>query len=601
MDDSQPILNTTTIINNDSIKSLYLNDNNNEIKGPKLIFGYIGAFLIFIGALTLTPLLMMIFYPKEARMFYAYLIPGVIALSIGIPLYSMIRKKNQAKMSILEATFLVLIVWFLAILFSAISFWFYGYTFTQGIFEATSGYTTTGLTILNWNGNNPVSDFPINTPNNIIEQELSNSSPYNDFDISQKAVYDHLLLFNRSMNQLVGGVGLVLIISSAISERSGLNLYQLEGHNDRLLPNLSKSARVIFGIYLVYIMLGMISYIIIGMQPFDAFCNAIGAVSTGGFSSASDGIHCISAIRNVTGVYNPIYDDEWRKIASEIITEILMLLGGTNFVIHYSLFTGKLKNIRHYEWIALFWIFIVFYPLMVFGMSKYYKNVADGFRHGTFEFISGVTTTGFQSIDSFKAERLPVFVIAIIIMLMTLGMQMGSTSGGIKNGRVYIMSKDIYYRIKETIFPKEMKEVHLMRRFGKVEKINQSDTTESWTYAGIYLLIMMIGSFVLAAAGSISQPPAALTPYNFTDYLFESASSLAGCGLTIGMTNNCTGSFVLWVEIIEMLFGRLEIFIFFTFLGKSYIRFTNRKYVYKPENDRTLTNEIPDDKIIENE
>ena len=122
----------------------------NEIKGPLLVLGYFGYFLIVIGILVLFPLIMLAFYPKEANMYYAFVIPGCSALVLGIILFALIFKKPQGKLTSLEDLFLVIGVWILVILFSSIPFLFYGYDFTQSVFESTSGYTSAGLTIMNW-------------------------------------------------------------------------------------------------------------------------------------------------------------------------------------------------------------------------------------------------------------------------------------------------------------------------------------------------------------------------------------------------------------------------------------------------------------------
>lgn len=114
-------------------------------------------------------------------------------------------------------------------------------------------------------------------------------------------------------------LGLVLTAASAFSESSGLNLYQLEGHNDKLLPNLAKSARLIFSIYLAYRVLGRVLYISFGVKPFDALCHSITALATGGFSTKANSINSLSLEVSLNG--------QWRGIAIEIVTEVLRLLG----------------------------------------------------------------------------------------------------------------------------------------------------------------------------------------------------------------------------------------------------------------------------------
>ena len=178
---------------------------------------------------------------------------------------------------------------------------------TQAIFEVTSGYTTTGLTVID------VSSCP------------------------------KIFLFYRSLTLFVGGVGFVLIVTSAISDKLRLNIYEAEGHNDKLLPNLAKSSRLIFLLYFGYIFLGTILYLICGMNFFDALNHSIAALSTGGFS---------------TKVGN-IYD--FHSTSIELVSMILMLLGGTNFVIHILLLKRKFKSvILHSETLFGFFLLISF-------------------------------------------------------------------------------------------------------------------------------------------------------------------------------------------------------------------------------------------------
>ena len=123
-----------------------------------------------------------------------------------------------------------------------------------------------------------------------------------------------------------GGVGLVLVMVSVLSDRHGMRLYSAEGHSDRLLPNLVKSARMIIAIYTGYILSGTFLYMVFGMDWFDALNHSIAALSTGGFSTRAESI----------GYYN--------SAAIEAVTIVLMLLGCTNFLAHLYLIRGKFGN-----------------------------------------------------------------------------------------------------------------------------------------------------------------------------------------------------------------------------------------------------------------
>ena len=179
----------------------------------------------------------------------------------------------------------------MSILISAMPFYMTGlFSFTESVFEVTSGYSTTGFTVVN------VETIP------------------------------PIFLIYRSLLQFFGGVGFVLVLTSAISDRLNMRLYNAEGHSDKLVPNLIRSGRIILSIYVGYILVGTIFLVIFGMTPFDALNHAICAVATGGFSTKAMSI----------GYYDSV------KI--EVTIMILMLLGGTNFFVHLMLIRGKLKK-----------------------------------------------------------------------------------------------------------------------------------------------------------------------------------------------------------------------------------------------------------------
>ena len=172
-----------------------------------------------------------------------------------------------------------------------------GLSFTDALFETTSCYATVGLSI------------------------------FKDF------IYEshRLFVIYRSVLCFLGGIGLVLIITSAISDRYGLKLYLAEGHNDKLMPNLARSARVILALYSGFMVFGFILYMLAGMNSYEAFVHSISAFATAGFSSRADGIVAFASS-----------DKYW---AIQVVSIILMLLGSLNFLLALFLITGKFKKV----------------------------------------------------------------------------------------------------------------------------------------------------------------------------------------------------------------------------------------------------------------
>ncbi len=511
--------------------------------GYKLIFGYFGLFLILIGIICLLPLFMLFFYPGEANELFSFLIPGLSSIIVGILLSLLIIKRDKMRLGKFQDAILLVGVWLLAILVGAVPFMLrgvfsvgdfsYSMGFADSVFESTSGYSATGLTVFN-------------------------------FDTSAPGY--HLFTFYRSCLLLFGGIGLVLIVTSAISDRYGLKLYTAEGHNDKLMPNLAKSARLILLIYLGYIFLGTLSYYFIGgLTLFDAVNHSIAAVATGGFSTHPDGLPGIIAAGGINNLNIPI-----NAIAINITSVILMILGSTNFLLHLFLFKGKIKNIVKDCEIRFFGIMCIIFIPMFFGAVMTSKITSNdpflALSDGAFLFFTSISTTGFSTVSHIKALGEAAVLLAMIMMI--IGGGMGSTAGALKQYRVVIAFKSLYWSIRDRLAPKSKYYPHTITRLGQTREIEQMEIYESLGYIILYITIMLLGGVSLAMiSGGV---------YGASDCLFEFASALSGTGLSVGVTNGlvwqeASGTMVLaglampqmlairWVLVAAMFAGRLEI------------------------------------------
>ena len=173
-----------------------------QAKGYRLIFGYLGIFLILIGIITMLPLILLTFYPGESNCWLSFFIPGMSSIGLGFLLFLLIYKRERTQLEKFQDSALLVMIWLSAILIGSVPFMLRGYTtpdfakyrmnFSDAVFESTSGYTSTGLTVFN-------------------------------FDMSYPGY--HIYTFYRSILLLFGGIGLVLIVTSAISDKYGLKLY----------------------------------------------------------------------------------------------------------------------------------------------------------------------------------------------------------------------------------------------------------------------------------------------------------------------------------------------------------------------------------------
>ncbi len=481
--------------------------------GYPLIINYLAIFAILIGMINLLPLVLLLFKPSELEHASSFLISGIGSILIGSAIMLFFKGREKGNLKKYQDAVLVVSIWILAIIISAMPFLLTGnYNFTQSIFEATSGYSTTGLTVVD------------------VDQ-----TPY-------------LFLMFRSLLQFFGGVGLVLVLTSAISDKFGMRLYNAEGHSDKLMPNLIRSARMILSIYMGYIIIGTILYIIFGMSVFDAVNHSITAVATGGFSTQSSSI----------GYYN--------SVAIETITMVLMILGGTNFFIHLLILRGKFKNVfRHIEIKFLGILLIVFIPLMTVNLLN--SSTGDFFhslRVVGFQFISAITGTGFQTITEFSI--MPSFFITVIVMSMIIGAGMGSTAGGMKQYRVALAFKSIYWNAKEQLTHKKTIRTHFINRLGNKTIVEKEDIIQNYSFLMIYIIILTIGTMIFSLFG-----------YGLRDSLFEFASALGTVGLSVGITGFNAHPVILWTSIIGMFLGRLEFYVVFIAISKLAIDLSKKK------------------------
>jgi trk system potassium uptake protein TrkH len=516
-----------------------------EVSGYRLVFGYLGIFIMFEGLVTLIPLFMC-FYPGEWQCWLDFFIPGFGAIVLGACLYfPLIAGHPKAHFGKNDDSLLLILLWVFAFVIGAMPFYLAGIpalnggkagltmTFTESFFEAVSGYTATGLTI------------------------------FTSFLDSSVQYCSHVFLFHRALMQFVGGIGLVLIVAGALSDRYNLKLYFAEGHNDKLMPNLGRSAKLIFGIYFGYIILGTVSLWMAGMDVFDALCHSIAALATGGFSTRNTGFVYYQTVNgtnlNGIGIF-PV-----NALAMEIISMVLMCLGATNFVLHTFLFRGKWKQFFKDIEIKLAIFVIIFFTFATAISSMYLYtggrlSFAQSLRYSVFNVVSSITTTGFINAPSINA--LGEVAVFCGILLMGIGGGVGSTSGGIKQYRLGILFKDFVYSIRYRFSSSRTINPNPVYRLGELKEEDPATSDEAHNYAVLYIVVFLVGSLVLAYLPAVK----------FDQAIYDFMSALSGTGLDVinfvsyKAAQPLAYPWLLIILDIGMIFGRLEILpIFFAF------------------------------------
>jgi trk system potassium uptake protein TrkH len=462
----------------------------------RALLGYIGQLFAIIGIIHLVPLLLIAFYPAEAELAGGFLLAGVPLIIAGLLIWKRYYPQEPISLTVQEGSVIVVTIWMVAILAATIPFMtINGLNFTQALFEATSGWTTTGLSVVD----------VTTTPN--------------------------LLLFFRSFIQLAGGAGFAIIALSAGAGGGALwGLVAAEGRTDQLAPHVRQSASIVLRIYGSYIVFGILALRLAGMGWFDAVNHAFTALSTGGFSTRVESI------------------GYWDSPAIEAVVLILMLLGTINFFIAYTLLQRKFRavarsgELRFMGVIIAIGVFCLFFSVT----TQLYSTLEKSLRVAIFEVTSAATTTGFSTVSYLPWAD---FGWIILITLMLIGGGTGSTAGGIKQMRIYILYKSIRWEIRRAFMPRHTVNEPAIWQGEKRELLNDRLIRQTALFVGLYFTILLIGTSMMAAYG-----------YSLKDSLFEFASTLGTVGLSIGVTSLDMPPVLLWVQCLGMLMGRLEMF-----------------------------------------
>lgn len=481
----------------------------------------IGKLMILIGIFVIAPILILPWYPQEVSYIPYFLIPGgfSVLLGIGILLGGAHSKqsctKPDWKTSTGRSSLTVLFAWSWGMLIGALPFYLSGQlTFVQSLFEAISGWTTTGLSVID------VSATPF------------------------------IYLFHRSFMQYCGGLGFIMVMVLFISSKESMNLYSAEGHPDKIMPNIKKTAQAIFLIYNICLVLGTIAYRIADMSWFDGICHAMCSLSTGGFSTKLNSI------------------GEYDSLAIEIITIVLMLIGTTNFAALILLARGKAKSFCKVSEVRfMFLLLLIFIPPTALSLADGLGvSFGEGLRRATFDIVSAMSTTGYSTMS--YAEW-PQFAIGVLILMMVIGGGIGSTAGGIKLSRVYLMLRVAFENLKRKLSPpRSIQAPHYTKASGKAA-IDGTLIDETSGFLIAYLVVYIIGTLALTLTANCS----------LTEAMFDFASSLSTVGLSIGITNAATPPAALIVEIFGMFLGRLEIFIVLVGITSGFKMLFHRKQV----------------------
>lgn len=474
----------------------------------------LGGLMSFLGVMLLTPIPFSLWYRGDDAYhdgaLWAFLASSAITLLAGTVAHRFV--KSRGEMSYREGFGIVTFGWIGYALFGSLPYLLVAApgidTPADAIFEAMSGFSTTGSTV--------ITDLEAVPPS---------------------------LLFWRSMTQWLGGMG-IIVLSVAILPFlgvGGMQLYEAEVPGpikDRLSPRIQDTAKVLWAVYVLITAAEVALLWAGGMDLFESLCHALTTMATGGFSTRNASLAA------------------WNSYL-QVVVIVFMFLAGVNFSLHY-------QALRRGTW--RYWPSdeFRFYTAITAGATLLIavQLIADGtvpgsplakLRDSAFQVVSLLTTTGYVTADY---EKWPAMAQYILMTLMFVGGSAGSTAGSIKVIRILLLLKHAFLQLSRLIHPREV----------RVLRLDQLPVSGEVTQSVLGFIALFVTVFLLA-----SVIMAGLLPPNAdgsADLLTAASSVISALGNVgpglgaVGPTETYTsipvaGKLLL---VLCMLVGRLELF-----------------------------------------
>lgn len=446
-----------------------------------------GYIMIGIGAMCLIPLIFDLVYFEFDLI--SFIIPAAISMLLGYGLLKYFEDKSKKSMRLKHGMMISSFAWLWASIIGGLVFMLATHIpILDAIFESMSALTGTGITM------------------------------FNDVEI-----LPHSILFFRSLEQWVGGLGVVVMVIGILTKPGSASskLYQSEAREERIKPSIKTTLEKTIEIYVIYSVFGIVLYLLAGMPLFDSICNTFHIVSTGGMS-----------IKNANMGY---YHDD----LIYLISVILMILGATSFLAHYKVIKTRGKSLFQDLQFKIIICVIAFVSLMVYFVS----NIVP--IDILFTVTSAITTTGASVASAETMAGWPSFVNICIMCLMLTGGSNGSTVGAIKLVRMITFFKGIYRHIREILSPEGR--VVAVKLHGN--KIPEKAIAQAGNFITLYLMFIMFTWALFCLFG-----------YDPFRSLYATISLQGNNGLEIGVVNNTIPSLLKIVCLFDMWTGRIEIY-----------------------------------------
>lgn len=492
----------------------------------------VASLQIILGFVILVPSIFAIIY-QEWYSLIGFLISGAITLVIGYVLYKLFANTEEPQDK--HTLAIAAIGWLMVMIFGALPYfiiaWITPIEVMNGfvpegmdysssllnfknplhcVFESTSAFTTTGLTMA-----------------------------YHEPSVGRA------INFYRHFSQFIGGAGFIVMALALFKQLPGqgaIKLYGSEASGTKLRTNVIETARAIWKIYLlitliVFVVLFIGTIIILPNYPiaealFDSLNHSMAGQSTGGFSNLDDSIAT------------------YKSPAMEWLYIFPMLIGGLSLPFLYRFvilkqFSQLWKDIQTR---AL--LLVSLFGGLILSFFLYHSAIVPApFREGMFQFATALTTTGWQTSNIGAWDDLSVLF--IVVCAMIVGGSAGGTVGGIKIIRALLIQKGLRWHISKVFLSKNtVKSVKFDNKIILPEEMNAE-----LARAGIFTLIYIIFVFISTMFTIYYMPG----DFTMADALFESASAQGTVGLSTGITDPSMSPVLESIYIVQMWAGRIEI------------------------------------------
>ena len=433
----------------------------------------------------------------------AFLLAGAITFVLGGGTYWLTKApRGQNDLTSREGFAIVTMAWAATAVFGALPYLLAGVLDSPAaaVFEAMSGFTTTGATVFT-----DIESLP------------------------------HGILFWRSLSHWIGGMGIIVLVIAVLPFLGvgGMQLFRAEVPGptpERLRPRITQTAKLLWLVYVGLTGAEVVLFLFGGMGPFDAVNHAFATLATGGFSTKN------ASMAGFDSAYI-----HW-------VTIIFMYLAGINFSLHFRAASGKPVYFRDHEW--RFFTLVVLASavvMMVLNLaSGSYASFEPALRDSLFQATAIITTTGFVSADY---ELWVPGAQMVLFALFFVGGMAGSTGGGIKTMRILLLLKQTGIELRKHLHPRAI----LLTRIGK-QTVGQDVLANVVGFVILYLLLCLVGAMLLALTG--------LDPLTAIGGSIATVGNVGPAFGELGPTNNYgwLSSPALVLMSFLMLVGRLEIY-----------------------------------------